>query len=316
MVFRSWRDGQRSVPGFAVDVAFLVQGLLDLYRADGELRWLQTADALHRAGEERFGDPASGVWFDHSGDDPSLVLRTSETYDGAEPAATSVMIRNGLRLAEIRGDAALHERCGTALDAACNGVGEAVTAAPLVTAGLVAWHHGSRRLVLVPGDDPAELAALRAVAREALMPYEAVIVLDAEQRAWLAADQPALAAMVARDGRATAYPVRGPRVRRRPPIQQAYALSWLAHEQQPVRACDGWCGLLSGGAELEAGVDAQQVQQFGDPLADVDHDEAFNTAVLAAAAQIEEMAKRDRVDGGVARQVQDHARDTARYRHA
>ncbi len=37
---RSWRDGRVSGPGFLEDDAFVVAGLLDLYEATFELRWL------------------------------------------------------------------------------------------------------------------------------------------------------------------------------------------------------------------------------------------------------------------------------------
>ena len=43
---------------------------------------------------ERFFDERDGGWFSTTGDDPSVLLRLKEDYDGAEPAAASVTVRN------------------------------------------------------------------------------------------------------------------------------------------------------------------------------------------------------------------------------
>src|SRR5438045_2798116 len=43
ILFRSYREGRSEVEGFADDYAFLIQGLLDLYQASFEMRWLKFA---------------------------------------------------------------------------------------------------------------------------------------------------------------------------------------------------------------------------------------------------------------------------------
>lgn len=204
-LFRSWRDGQLSGPGFAVDYAFLIQGLLDLHRVGGDIQHLVWARALQAEMDERFGDPEAGAWFDHDGVDPTVLLRTKEQYDGAEPAATSVAVRNLLRLAELYDDSALREQARRALDGATQAIERSPVAAPILMAGLDAWHQGVQRLILVPGSDPAELAALQAVARAHHAPHRIQVVLDEAHRAVLASEQPFLAAMTAVDGKATAY---------------------------------------------------------------------------------------------------------------
>ena len=47
---------------------------------------------------ELFFDDRDGGWFSTTGDDPSVLLRLKEDYDGAEPAAASVTVRNLIRL--------------------------------------------------------------------------------------------------------------------------------------------------------------------------------------------------------------------------
>ena len=59
--------------------------------------------------DELFWDPADGGWFSTTGEDPSVLLRLKEDYDGAEPAASSVAALNLLALSHLTGDSG-HER--------------------------------------------------------------------------------------------------------------------------------------------------------------------------------------------------------------
>ncbi len=73
LVNRFFRDGHVRGPGFLDDYAFVADGLLDVYRATGEERFLTEAHQI-----------ASSLWARfHDGDEAeSLVLRSSEARDG------------------------------------------------------------------------------------------------------------------------------------------------------------------------------------------------------------------------------------------
>jgi uncharacterized protein YyaL (SSP411 family) len=101
VVFRAWREGRGATGGFAEDYAFLVQGLLDLYEASFDARWLQWAERLQGKMDELFFDTERGGYFNSRADDVNLVLRLREDYDGAEPAPSSVAALNLLRLAAM-----------------------------------------------------------------------------------------------------------------------------------------------------------------------------------------------------------------------
>ncbi|MEO7667941.1 MAG: thioredoxin domain-containing protein, partial [Polyangia bacterium] len=64
---RSFKDGRAgqsgSNDGFLDDYAFLVAGLIDLYEATFDPRWLGEALALAHQTERRFADAAGGGWF-------------------------------------------------------------------------------------------------------------------------------------------------------------------------------------------------------------------------------------------------------------
>ena len=77
-----------------------------------------------RSQTELFFDPADGGWFSTTGDDPSVLLRLKEDYDGAEPAAASVTVRNLIRSAHLAGDAALLDRARRTLERYGPGLGQ------------------------------------------------------------------------------------------------------------------------------------------------------------------------------------------------
>jgi uncharacterized protein YyaL (SSP411 family) len=101
---RSYKDGRRQAHGFLEDQAFVVAGLLDLYEAGFEGRWLDQALSLAEAQEKHFADHQQGGWFMTATDGEALLAKEKPAYDGAEPSGTSVAILNALRLATFTAD--------------------------------------------------------------------------------------------------------------------------------------------------------------------------------------------------------------------
>lgn len=114
---RSWKDGRASGPGFLEDDAFFVAGLLDLYEATFEQRWLAEALQLAERAESLFADDENGGWFRSASDHEELIAREKLNYDGAEPAGASVALRNTLRLYSMTGDERWRRRAERALRA-------------------------------------------------------------------------------------------------------------------------------------------------------------------------------------------------------
>ncbi len=96
---RSWRQGISSVPGFAADYAFLIQGLLDLYEASFCPEWLVWALELQTVLDHEFWDEAS--YFESVAKDVYLPRSIRDRYDGAEPTANSVCALNLFRLGRM-----------------------------------------------------------------------------------------------------------------------------------------------------------------------------------------------------------------------
>ncbi|MCC6491264.1 MAG: thioredoxin domain-containing protein, partial [Candidatus Hydrogenedentes bacterium] len=101
VLLRSHRKGESRIPGYLDDYAFLAAGLIDLYEATFDLRWLNAADSLVQGMTARFWDAADGGFFFTADGQGDLIARTKPTYDGAEPSGNSMAAWALLRLARL-----------------------------------------------------------------------------------------------------------------------------------------------------------------------------------------------------------------------
>jgi uncharacterized protein len=90
-----------SVPAMLDDYAFLANGLVDLYETDFDPVWLKKSIELTDGMLKEFYDAENGGFFMTGGDDPSVILRAKEEYDGAEPSGNSIATLLLLRLAQF-----------------------------------------------------------------------------------------------------------------------------------------------------------------------------------------------------------------------
>ncbi len=96
-----YRDGHVFISGFLEDYAFFVYGLIDLYEATFERRYLDEAKRLAEEMIRLFWD-ASGCGFFLTGTDgEQLISRTKEAYDGAVPSGNSVAVLSLLKLSRL-----------------------------------------------------------------------------------------------------------------------------------------------------------------------------------------------------------------------
>ncbi len=100
-LLRRFREGEAAIPGFLDDYAFLAQGLLDVYEASLQVRYLRFATELTDRMLELFEDKEHGGFYSTAQGDASLVMRMKEDYDGAEPSGNSIAALNLLRLSRL-----------------------------------------------------------------------------------------------------------------------------------------------------------------------------------------------------------------------
>jgi uncharacterized protein YyaL (SSP411 family) len=96
-----FRDGEARFEAQLDDYAFFVQALIDLYEASFDIDWLSKALTLAEHLNLLLYDQEHGGFFDTNGQDVSVLVRTKEWYDGAEPSGNSIAILNLLRLSHF-----------------------------------------------------------------------------------------------------------------------------------------------------------------------------------------------------------------------
>jgi len=102
-LLRTYRAGKAHTLAYLDDHAFMIEGLLNLYEATGEVRWLDAAAALTLDVQKYFADPAGGYFFTPD-DGEKLLLRARDAEDGAIPSGNSVHAMNLLRLSVLLDD--------------------------------------------------------------------------------------------------------------------------------------------------------------------------------------------------------------------
>jgi len=111
-----YRDGQAAIAGFLDDYAFLLWGLIELYEATFQARYLEEALGLARHMEELFWDAQGGGFFLTAVDGEPLLMRPREVTDGAVPSGNSVAALNLLRLGRLTARSSWEDRAREAID--------------------------------------------------------------------------------------------------------------------------------------------------------------------------------------------------------
>jgi uncharacterized protein YyaL (SSP411 family) len=101
-LLRTWKPGhQAHLNAYLEDYANLADGLIALYEATFESKWLEAAQELADAILERFADTENGGFFDTSDDHETLITRPKDLFDNATPSGNAVAADVLLRLAVL-----------------------------------------------------------------------------------------------------------------------------------------------------------------------------------------------------------------------
>ncbi len=103
-LLRTSRNGEAKLNGYLEDYAFYADGLLHLYEATFDRRWLDTARELIESMITYFGDAEGGGFYATSSDHETLIQRLKDWDDNATPSGNSVALDVLLRLTVLFGN--------------------------------------------------------------------------------------------------------------------------------------------------------------------------------------------------------------------
>lgn len=203
-LFRRYRDGEANFAGQLEDYAFLIQGLLDLYEASFEVKWLQLAVDVQKQQDNVFNDEDGG-YFDTSGQDPSIFMRLKDDYDGAEPSGNSVSAINLLRLAYMTANEAYKDKAMDLFGVFSEGLNTSPLGRPCLVAALDFSSSKAMQIIIAGDPEQDDTKRLLSVIHNTYLPNTITIMATPESLSFFEPNRVALEYVTPLDNKATAY---------------------------------------------------------------------------------------------------------------
>ncbi|MBM3330447.1 thioredoxin domain-containing protein [candidate division WOR-3 bacterium] len=173
------KTGATSVPGQLPDFAFVVQGLLDIYDACYDARYVEAALGLSDRMLELFFDQQGGFFTTRA--DAGLLSRIKNGYDGATPSGNSVAVMNLLRLARLCGRNDYERAAAATLRRFYRTMVTYPPAFSLMLAGLDLLLHPGTEVVLFLPESSSDADAMAALLASTPDDYRTAVVIKARQ---------------------------------------------------------------------------------------------------------------------------------------
>ncbi len=170
-----YRDGEAALLAYLDDYAFLILGLLELYRSTFKTDYLQRALELNEDMLGIFGDDDSGGLYLYGHDSEQLITRPKEAYDGAIPSGNSVALYNISRLFRLTGDANLKHKA----EGLINAFGGEVSRNPMGYTFFISalmFHEGPTKEIVLTARSRAHAGDMLEKINEGFMPFATVLL--------------------------------------------------------------------------------------------------------------------------------------------
>ena len=110
LLFRTYREGKSHLNAYLEDYSYFIAGLIALYEASFEPKWLSEAERLAHLMIDQFGDDAGDGFFFTGKAHESLIVQSKSAYDGATPSGASMAIHSLFRLAKHLDNPEFHDK--------------------------------------------------------------------------------------------------------------------------------------------------------------------------------------------------------------
>ena len=120
------------------DYAWLIYGLLDVYKASSDRQWLNWALELQEKQNDLFLDKNSGAYFESIADDTSILFRSKSIYDGALPSSNAIALSNLREFSKLTGKTSTKKSLSSQAGKLVNSFATAINDNPPAAAMLLA----------------------------------------------------------------------------------------------------------------------------------------------------------------------------------
>ncbi|MBI1992621.1 MAG: thioredoxin domain-containing protein, partial [Candidatus Omnitrophica bacterium] len=178
-----YREGEAAIPAFLDDYAFLIWGLVDLYEATFEVRWLSEAERLTKEMVRLFWDETQGGFFFSGRQNEPLISRTKALYDGALPSGNSVAALNLARLGMLMMDKGLQGYAERLFQHFSGHAGQIPSAFPQFLIALDVWLGPSQEIVIAGDPAAPETREMLTAVRRRFLPRAVRILHPSDETA-------------------------------------------------------------------------------------------------------------------------------------
>lgn len=205
-LLRRYRDGVAGIFAFGDDYAFFIAGLLDLYESTLDANWVLEAEKLAVEQAKYLWDEKQGGFWDAADDDKSVLIRSKENYDGAEPSPNSIAAQNCLRLAQLIDSKLWQERGEKTLLANAGNLERMPHAMPQMLTSLYFYLGKHQQIVIAGKRGSPDTEKMLRVVRNHFLPNTVLILADGgESQKILSRSLSFLSELKPIENKATAY---------------------------------------------------------------------------------------------------------------
>ncbi|MFZ2657688.1 MAG: glycoside hydrolase family 47 protein, partial [Victivallales bacterium] len=180
-LYHRYIDGELAVAGQLDDYAFMIWGLLELYEAGFDEKYLSAAIGLDKILRENFYDTDKGAYFMTSEKHENLIFRPKVNFDGVLPSGNSVQMMNLLRLSALTGNPKYEETASKVLKSVAELINRYSGSFTNYLSALL-YSENSSEVVIVGKEDDPEAAKFTETLRKKYQPFMSLIFVPAVKK--------------------------------------------------------------------------------------------------------------------------------------
>lgn len=202
-----YREGDAAYKGYLDDYSYLVWGLIELYEAVFDNKYLETAIKLNDDMIRLFEDIEGGGFYLYGNDSEKMISRPKESYDGALPSGNSAASMNLLRLSRLCSDEKLMVHAQKLFEAFSYNINNAPEYHAFMMNAYLYSMMPSFDIVIAGNQDDKTVSEMLKIINSRYLPYSTVLINNNDEE--LKNTIPGMAGKEKKNGDVTAYICRG-----------------------------------------------------------------------------------------------------------